>query len=208
MKQINEQPGQVSFGQAFKDYWRGYVEFRGRTTRAGYWWMTLLTSVWSIFLGDFFIVALFSSGLFNIFDNDTNVSYGPLIIAAILVVLSFLVLLLPNLALRVRRYRDAGLRGRGFLVLWAISVVVQVAGNVFSVSNFATELATNPSASTSFMTTYLTSWSSLITLVISVLLLVLTLLPTDTVLVRSTSNNFVKFFFRSRAEDTPVDGEY
>lgn len=40
-----EEKGKVTFGQAFKDYFRGYVDFKGRTTRAGYWWMTLVLSI-------------------------------------------------------------------------------------------------------------------------------------------------------------------
>jgi hypothetical protein len=49
---INEKAGQVSFGRAFKDYFRGYVEFLGRTTRAGFWWVQLLMFfVWLALFG-------------------------------------------------------------------------------------------------------------------------------------------------------------
>ncbi|MFD1464737.1 DUF805 domain-containing protein [Lapidilactobacillus mulanensis] len=197
MKRINEKPGHVSFGQAFKDYWRGYVEFLGQSTRAGYWWMTLLTSIWMVFLVVFLIIAVFSSGIFDIY-GTTDKSFGPLIVALILFVISTLGLFLPNLALRIRRYRDAGLRGRGFLVLWAIDVVIQVTGNVFNLTNIYAQLATDPTSSAAFMHTYLTSWSTLVTFAFSIFLFVLTVLPTDTVLVRPTSISFVKFFFRTR----------
>lgn len=36
MEKINEVPGQVSFGRAFNDFFIGYIDFKGRTTRAGY----------------------------------------------------------------------------------------------------------------------------------------------------------------------------
>lgn len=45
-----EEKGKVTFGQAFKDYFRGYVDFKGRTTRAGYWWMTLVLSIFGYIL--------------------------------------------------------------------------------------------------------------------------------------------------------------
>ena len=45
MEKINEVPGQVSFGRALKDFFIGYIDFKGRTTRAGYWWMTLILMI-------------------------------------------------------------------------------------------------------------------------------------------------------------------
>lgn len=38
---INEK-GKITFKQAWVDFWKGYVDFGGRSTRAGYWWIQLL----------------------------------------------------------------------------------------------------------------------------------------------------------------------
>ena len=40
MNKINES-GKVTFGQAWKDFWKGYVDFKGISTRAGFWWAML-----------------------------------------------------------------------------------------------------------------------------------------------------------------------
>lgn len=48
MKSINQVPREVTFFQAIKDFFTGYVEFKGRTTRAGYWWVRLVGIIISI----------------------------------------------------------------------------------------------------------------------------------------------------------------
>ena len=51
MNKINES-GKVTFGQAWKDFWKGYVDFKGISTRAGFWWAMLdyfiINFVWNI----------------------------------------------------------------------------------------------------------------------------------------------------------------
>ena len=36
MNKVNES-GKVTFGQAWKDFWKGYVDFKGTSARAGFW---------------------------------------------------------------------------------------------------------------------------------------------------------------------------
>ncbi|MFK4844112.1 DUF805 domain-containing protein, partial [Lactococcus petauri] len=126
MKKINEVPGKVSFGQSFKDFFIGYVDFKGRTTRAGYWWMTLILILLSIVPFLLFVYFLITSAVNNpgmTTDSDIfNSMFGTVIIPLIIMLILSLALFLPSLAMAVRRYRDAGLRGRGFLVLWLISI--------------------------------------------------------------------------------------
>ena len=43
----------VGFGQAFKNFWKNYANFKGRARRSEYWWMML----WHLYL-------LFSSELY------------------------------------------------------------------------------------------------------------------------------------------------
>ncbi|MHC5811788.1 DUF805 domain-containing protein, partial [Lactococcus lactis] len=55
MEKINEVPGQVSFGRALKDFFIGYIDFKGRMTRTGYWWMTLILMIISFVPIIFFV---------------------------------------------------------------------------------------------------------------------------------------------------------
>ena len=111
-----EEKGKVTFGQAFKDYFRGYVDFKGRTTRAGYWWMTLVLSILALI---FYIVivgkavsAILAAEYFETYD------FGNLLPLMLFALVLWLALLLPTWAMCVRRYRDAGMTGWGVLVLY------------------------------------------------------------------------------------------
>ena len=46
-----EQNRKVTFLQAIKDFFRGYVDFKGRTTRAGYWWVSFVLIIIAIVTG-------------------------------------------------------------------------------------------------------------------------------------------------------------
>ncbi len=98
-----EQTGKITFRQAIKDFFRGYVDFKGRTTRAGYWWATLalilitivttIMAIYGAFVSSFLVAPFF---IFSI---------GGFI---------------PSIAMNVRRYRDVGLTGWGTLCLWIV----------------------------------------------------------------------------------------
>ncbi|GLI26577.1 hypothetical protein ARHIZOSPH14_08190 [Agromyces rhizosphaerae] len=82
----------MSFGESIQTVFRKYAEFRGRATRPEYWW-------WVLFL------VLVSAGLnvLNVIRLDDGVLLG-----SILGGIWGLAVLLPNLAVTVRRLRDAG----------------------------------------------------------------------------------------------------
>ncbi|ALS00929.1 hypothetical protein ATZ33_05965 [Enterococcus silesiacus] len=48
MKKIHQIQGQVTFGKAIGDFFKGYFDFKGRTTRAGYWWVTLILTILTV----------------------------------------------------------------------------------------------------------------------------------------------------------------
>ena len=85
---------------AYKNFFKGYVDFAGRSTRSDYWW------VW---LGNMIIYIPFFFAYGNAISNPRNESA---LIAlggtAIIYMVIGLALLLPGLALTVRRLRDAG----------------------------------------------------------------------------------------------------
>ena len=94
---------------AYKNFFKGYVDFAGRSTRSDYWW---------IWLGNMIIYIPFFFAYGNAISNPRN--EGALIAlggTAIIYMVIGLALLLPGLALTVRRLRDAGFH-------WALIFIV------------------------------------------------------------------------------------
>lgn len=112
---INEQPGKVTFLQAHIDYFKGFFDFKGRTTRAGYWWTVPLQFIEGIFLA----ISLFT---------------GHIVLGIILLMLT----VIPLYAVLTRRCRDAGLTNKGIIVLlllpfflsWLLPSVSSMAINI------------------------------------------------------------------------------
>lgn len=199
---IDEKAGQVGIGRAFKDYFRGYVEFLGKTTRAGYWWMQLiLFFVWLALFG-WLIVTIVSA-----FTHSTTSPNWALLIAPIVVmVVVALALFLPNLALKVRRYRDVGLRGRGAAVLLGIQYLMSMAINLGQSTRTIHQLTALQDFNTKFTTSVPNGFgwlTTLISLAFSIFFFVLTVLPSDTMV--TTSNNVVMQFFLREKTEEPSD---
>lgn len=99
MSKIHE-TGKVTFGQAWKDFWKGYFDFKGVSTRAGFWWSMLSCAI--ISLGWNAIVRL----------CNEYVTYGiglSLIITFITMAIN-IVFLIPSLTVLIRRIRDTGMK--------------------------------------------------------------------------------------------------
>lgn len=88
----------------YKEFWTNYANFKGITTRRGYWMAYLMNFIVSTVLG---------------------------IITAIIPVLSFitwiysLAVIIPSLSIAVRRLRDAG-KGWGWLFINLIPLIGQI----------------------------------------------------------------------------------
>ena len=85
---------------AYKNFFKGYVDFAGRSTRSDYW------CVW---LGNIILYIPFFLTYGNALANSRK--EGALITLGFIAIIYFifgLALLLPSLALMVRRLRDAG----------------------------------------------------------------------------------------------------
>ena len=94
---------------AYKNFFKGYVDFAGRSTRSDYWW---------VFLGNMILCIPFYLAYGNALANSRN--EGALITLGFIAIIYFifgLALLLPSLALMVRRLRDAGFH-------WALIFVI------------------------------------------------------------------------------------
>lgn len=117
----------VDFLTAIKLFFANYANFKGRSTRAEYWWVALFLFIVSVALSLFgldIISALFS-----------------------------LAILIPSIALAFRRFHDTGRSGWWVIILWLISVVGVgiMYGPIVSV---IMENAANPQAIEATVTSY------------------------------------------------------
>jgi len=86
--------------QAYKNFFKGYADFTGRSTRSDFWWVWLMNSILFLPLYIFW---------FQMALNDTEET-DPILGVAIISVYMILAIVLftPSLAVKVRRLRDAG----------------------------------------------------------------------------------------------------
>lgn len=94
---------------AYKNFFKGYVDFTGRSKRSEYWW---------IWLTNMILLVPFYSAYFKVLANPRNeaalMALGGI---AIIYMIFGLALILPMLALTVRRLRDAGFH-------WALIFII------------------------------------------------------------------------------------
>lgn len=86
--------------RAYKNFFKGYADFTGRSTRSDFWWVWLMNSILFLPLYIFY---------FQMALNDTEET-DPILGVAIISVYMILAIVLftPSLAVKVRRLRDAG----------------------------------------------------------------------------------------------------
>ena len=94
---------------AYKNFFKGYVDFAGRSTRSDYWWIWLGYMI--LYIPFFFS---YGNAISNPQDEGALIALGG---TAIIYMIIGLALLLPGLALTVRRLRDAGFH-------WALIFIV------------------------------------------------------------------------------------
>ena len=85
---------------AYKKFWKGYVDFTGRSTRPEYWWPILCHFLVMILI---LCTALLIETVLN---SETGGSLSTAF--AGLMVIYYIAILLPSLAIQVRRLRDGG----------------------------------------------------------------------------------------------------
>ena len=87
--------------QAYKNFFKGYADFTGRSTRSDFWWVWLMNSILFLPLYIFYFqMALKDS-------RETDPILGVAIISVYMILA--IVLFTPSLAVKVRRLRDAGI---------------------------------------------------------------------------------------------------
>jgi len=94
---------------AYKNFFKGYVDFAGRSTRPDFWWVWLGNLILSIpFWIIYFYTVFLSTVMYSVSDSASEATFMVFGLVAIIYAVFYLAILVPTLALSVRRLRDAG----------------------------------------------------------------------------------------------------
>ena len=94
---------------AYKNFFKGYAEFTGRSTRPDYWWVWLGNFILSIPFWVIYIYTVYLSAVMDsVSDSASEAAFMIFGLVAIIYVVFYLAILVPTIALTVRRLRDAG----------------------------------------------------------------------------------------------------
>ena len=95
--------------EAYKKFWKGYVDFTGRSTRSDYWLNVLAQCLALLFFCFLLVLIRIAGGDSSAYTSDLS-SWQMISIFVILFALGayMLALLIPSIAIMVRRLRDGG----------------------------------------------------------------------------------------------------
>ena len=94
---------------AYKNFFKNYAEFTGRSTRPDFWWVWLGNLILSIpFWIIYFYTVFLSAVMASVDDSVSEATFMVLGLVVIIYAIFYLAILVPTLALSVRRLRDAG----------------------------------------------------------------------------------------------------
>ena len=93
---------------AYKNFFRGYAEFTGRSTRPDFWWVWLGNFILSILFWIIYIYIVYFSIVMNSVSDSASEAVLSFALVVIIYAVFYLAILVPTLALSVRRLRDAG----------------------------------------------------------------------------------------------------
>ena len=95
--------------QAYKNFFKNYAEFTGRSTRPDFWWVWLGNLILSIpFWIIYFYIVYLSTVMDSVSDSASEATFMVFGLVVIIYAIFYLAILVPTLALSVRRLRDAG----------------------------------------------------------------------------------------------------
>lgn len=121
----------VGFGRALVLFFKKYVDFTGRSTRAEYWWLQLWKFIYGIIIYGV-IIASIPIMLVSFEHNTLTVTKHTeaFLVFFLIVLLVALVVglgtIIPNISLLVRRYRDAGVNPLLVLVPYVLPNLASV----------------------------------------------------------------------------------
>jgi conserved uncharacterized protein len=118
MNPVNKNLEEISMFSAYKKFWTRYADFSGRSSRSDYWWVVLcnflITLPFSLIALFGFLIPLFSEVYYaRLYDYEPDLSgamagAGLAVFIMFLLAIYWLATIVPNLAITVRRLRDAG----------------------------------------------------------------------------------------------------
>ncbi|MEZ7737274.1 DUF805 domain-containing protein [Gemella sanguinis] len=136
---INQRQKPVTYGSAFNDFFKGFVEFTGYTTRAGHWFpfgtiygATILIfiiffgSVFSSFIGISSRASRSSNYLFSNAGSDILSTASNALIFLIIMCIILFILAIPTTASFARRLRDVGFAAWGIVVTIVLFYILNI----------------------------------------------------------------------------------
>lgn len=112
----------MRFREAVNTCFAKYAEFKGRARRSEYWWFSLFCFlVMAVFLGPMGVLSYLEEG--GVINTDAGLWLAGYAISAILAVIGALFLLamiIPSIAVEVRRLHDTG--RSGWWVFWSYAI--------------------------------------------------------------------------------------
>ena len=116
----------MTFADSVKSGLKNWANFKGTSTRTEFWYFYLFTV----------LLNMVTTTLDSIIAPGSDLSGAAMAGAGPLYLLTGIALVLPNLSLAVRRFRDVGVSG-WWLFLWALPVVAFVFGGGLALGDFA-----------------------------------------------------------------------
>ncbi len=110
----------MTFTQSIKTVFSKYATFDGRARRREYWWFALFR----LLINAFFYITIMAI-LASLNDNDNAFSMSAILIVFVLYSIINLAILLPSIAVLVRRLHDIGKDGLYFL-LYFVPLIGQI----------------------------------------------------------------------------------
>ncbi|TPR13147.1 DUF805 domain-containing protein [Apilactobacillus timberlakei] len=117
----------VGIWEAYKLLFTNYTNFGGKSSRAEYWWVYLVNLIIGILL---FILSV---AVFMFINKDGYGILMGIIVGYLLTSIYSLIILIPSIALSVRRYRDVGISPWWFLVIVVASFIFLIMSNLANI---------------------------------------------------------------------------
>ena len=167
----------MTFADAVKSGLKNFADFKGTASRAEFWYFYLFTV----------LLNMVTTTIDSLIAPGADLSGAAMAGAGPLYLITNIALILPNLSLAIRRFRDVGLSGF-WLLLWALPVVAFFTTGGLKL---ATLTPLNESSSEAELATYAMAIvpTVLIAIGVGVFQFVVNLLPTKT---REQGNRYAK----------------
>ncbi|GAB2027487.1 DUF805 domain-containing protein [Lactovum odontotermitis] len=123
--------GKVGFFGAFKLFFKNYVNFKGRSSRSEFWYVNLgIVIIYIIAMIITFAALMSAVSSVSYSTGVFEASLGVIGIASIFVIIIGLALIVPAIAITVRRFRDAGISHVGYIGIVIFNVILAVLGYI------------------------------------------------------------------------------